>query len=85
MVRCIMTLYWVLGAREQVAIEMASVRSCNKLSLCPTKPVLAGSRTDPLLTKAEPISHGGSAAGIMHLKEGKTAVKQQLAERNENM
>ena len=39
----------------------------------------AGSKTDPLLAKAEPISDGGSASGITGLRRGeKTAVEQQL-------
>ncbi|GAB0190694.1 acid sphingomyelinase-like phosphodiesterase 3b [Grus japonensis] len=35
----------------------------------------AGSKTGPLLAKAEPISDGGSASGITELRRGK---KQQL-------
>ncbi|GAB0184492.1 epimerase family protein SDR39U1 [Grus japonensis] len=38
----------------------------------------AGSKMDPMLAKAEPISNGGSASGITYLKGEKTAVKQQL-------
>jgi len=47
------------------ASGVASVRSCQKLPLCPMEPVPAGSKMDPLLAKAEPISDGGSASGIM--------------------
>jgi len=47
------------------------VRSCWKLPPCPTEPVPAGSRTDPLLAKAEPISDGGSTSGITELRRGK--------------
>ncbi|PKU49504.1 hypothetical protein llap_213 [Limosa lapponica baueri] len=31
----------------------------------------AGSKTDPPLAKAEPISNSGSTSGIMHLRRGK--------------
>jgi len=43
---------------------VSSVRSCKKLPLDLIKPVLAGSKTDPPLAKAKPISNGGSACGI---------------------
>lgn len=74
----------VLGAGEQIATEAASMSSCNNLSPRTTKPALADFKTDLLLAKAEPIIHGGSVSGIMHLKEGKTAAQQQLAEKNES-
>ena len=55
---------------------VASVRSCQKLTLCPTEPMPAGSKTDLLLAKAEPISHGGSASGITYLrKKGKKLLR----------
>ncbi|GAB0182083.1 epimerase family protein SDR39U1 [Grus japonensis] len=38
----------------------------------------AGCKTDPLLAKAEPISHGGSASEITELRRG----KKQLASSN---
>ncbi|GAB0176111.1 acid sphingomyelinase-like phosphodiesterase 3b [Grus japonensis] len=38
----------------------------------------ASSKMDPLLAKAEPISHGGSASGITELRRGgKTPVQHQ--------
>ena len=39
----------------------------------------AGSKSDPLLAKAKPISNGGSASGITDLRRGKKtpAVEQQ--------
>jgi len=43
---------------------VASVRSCEKLPPCLIKPVLDGSKMDPLLPKAKPISDGGSASVI---------------------
>jgi len=52
------------------ATGVASVRSCQKLPLCPTDPVPAGSKMDPLVAKAQPISNGGSASGITQLKRG---------------
>ena len=54
------------------ATGMASVRSCQKLPLCPTEPMPAGSKTDPPLAKAEPISDGGSASVITYLRRGKS-------------
>jgi len=41
-----------------------SVRSCQKLPLCPMEPVPAGSKTDLPLPKAKPISDSGSAPVI---------------------
>jgi len=38
------------------AIAVASVRSCHKLPPCLIKTVPVGSKTDPLLAKAYPIS-----------------------------
>jgi len=43
---------------------VASVRRCQKLPPCLIEPMPAGSKTDPLLAKAEPISDGGSTSGI---------------------
>lgn len=43
------SISWVASVRDQ------------KLSPCQTKPVTAGSKTDPLLPKAEPISDAGGA------------------------
>ena len=50
---------------------MASVRRCRKFPPCLIEPMPAGSKTDPLLAKAEPISDGGSASGITYLRRGK--------------
>jgi len=49
---------------------VASVRSCQKLPQCLIKPVPAGSKMDPPLAKAKPISDGGSASGITYLRRG---------------
>jgi len=43
---------------------VASVRSCEKLPPRLIEPVPDGSKTDPPLAKAQPISDGGSACGI---------------------
>ena len=47
----------------------------------------AGSKTDPLLAKAEPISDGGSASVITYLRKGKSYCAAAIAagERRENM
>ena len=50
------------------AVGVASVRSCEKLPPCLIKPVPAGSKMDPLLDKAKPISIGGKASVITGLK-----------------
>ena len=54
---------------------------------CQTEPVPAGSKMDPLLAKAEPISDGGSASGITYLRRGKSHCAAAIAarERRENM
>jgi len=64
------------------AIRVASVRSCQKLPLCLIKPVPAGSKRDPPLAKAEPISNSGSASVRTYLRRGRktcgaTAVKRE--------
>jgi len=50
---------------------VASVRSCEKLPPCLIMPVPAGSKTDPSLAKAEPISNGGSASGMTYFRREK--------------
>jgi len=66
---------------------VASVRSCEQLPPCLIKPVPAGSRMDPLLPNAKPISSGGSASVTAYLRKGRknSVVKQQLRERSETM
>jgi len=54
------------------------VRSCEKLPPCPIKPVPAGSKMDPPLAKAKPISDGGSASVITDLRRGKTSGKMEV-------
>jgi len=49
---------------------VASVR-CQKLLLCPIEPMPAGSKMDPLLTKAKPISDGDSTFLTTYLRRGK--------------
>jgi len=62
------------------------VRGCKKLPLYLIKPVPAGSKMDPPLAKAKPISDGGNASGITYLRRGKKpAVKQQSRQRSETM
>ena len=67
----------VVGLRGKVlvvggATGVASVRSCEKLSPYLIEPMLAGSKTDPLLANTKPISIGGSASVITYLRRGKT-------------
>lgn len=42
--------------------RVASVRRDQRLSLCWKKPVLTGSKTDPLLVKAETIGDTGDTS-----------------------
>ena len=66
----------VLVLRE--AIGVASVRSCQKLPPCLTELVPAGSKMDPPLAQAKPIS-----SGITYFRTGRkklwgeTAVKRE--------
>ena len=58
-----------MGLRSKVlvaggAIGVASVRRCEKLPLRLIKPVPAGSKMDALLSKAKPVSDGGSTSVI---------------------
>ena len=62
---------------------MASVRSCKKLPQCLTEAMPAGSKTDLLLTKAEPISDGGSTSGITYLRRGNVADNSSCSQREE--
>jgi len=61
----------VQGFGSRGAIGVASVRSCEKLPPCLIKPMTAGSKTDPPLAKAKPISDSGSASVITDLRRGK--------------
>jgi len=47
---------------------VSSVRRCKKLPLCPIELMPAGSKRDPPMAKAEPISDGGSTSGITYLE-----------------
>lgn len=63
---------------------MASVRSCQRL----VQPTPAGSRMDPLLTKAEPIRNDNNAAKITYSRMKKrycTDVPAAREEKRENM
>ena len=75
------------GFGSRGAIGVASVRSCEKLPPCLIKPVPAGSKTDPPLAKAKPISDGGRASVITYSRKGrkKTLGKTAVRERSETM
>lgn len=49
----------------------APVRKDQEPPPCWTEPPLAGSKTDPLLVKAQPIKDGGSASVKTHLRDNK--------------
>ena len=66
---CIGFLWQGFGSRG--ATGVASVRSCQKLPLCPIKSMPAGSKLDTLLAKAEPMSDSGSASVMAYLRKGK--------------
>jgi len=48
---------------------VASVSSCENLPLCLIKPVLVGSKMDPLLAKAKPISGNGNTSVITYIRK----------------
>ena len=58
------------GFGSRGAVGVASVRNCEKLSSCMVEPVPAGSKTDPLLANAKPVSDGGSTSVITYLRKG---------------
>jgi len=62
---------------------MSSARSCEKLPPYLIKPVPAGSKTDPPLAKAKPISNGGSASVITYLRRGRKNCEEMAVEREE--
>ena len=82
-------LYWACVARFWYlgGYRGASVRSRQKLPLCPTEPMPASSKTDPLLAKAECISDSGSASGRTDLRGEKSccATETGARERSEKM
>ena len=52
--------------------------SCRQLPPCPTEPAPAGSKMDPLLAKAEPISNSGRACGTTYLTREIKSKPEQL-------
>jgi len=65
---------------------MVSVRCSEKLPPCLIKSVLAGSKMDPPLAKAKPISDGVSTSGITQLRRGKkNCWEMAFGERSETM
>jgi len=54
---------------------VTSLRSCWKLPLRLIEPIPAISKMDPLLTKAKPISDGGSTSGLKYLRRGKKTLQ----------
>ena len=52
---------------------------------CHTKPVPVGSKTDPSVSKGEPMSDTADASMLKYLRKGEKAVQQLLGERSENM
>jgi len=82
MVQCYGFAWQGFGSRG--AIGVASVRSCEKLPPCLIEPIPGGSKTDPPLPKAKPISDGGSTSGITYLSRGrKTSAGETAVEREE--
>jgi len=53
------------------AIGVGAVRRCQKLPPCPTEPMPASSKMDPLLGKAKPSSNGGGISVITWLRRKK--------------
>lgn len=55
---------------------MASVRSWQKLPPCPSEPVQASSRMDPLLAKTKPVRNERSTSVITDLKRKEKVIAQ---------
>jgi len=80
----------VLGLCGKVLVAgevtgMASMRSCKKLPSYLIETMPAGSKMDPPLAKAKPISDDGSSSVITYLRRGKnccTTAAGRLRERN---
>jgi len=75
------------GFGSSGAAGMASMRSCWKLPLCPVEPMLAASKMNLPLAKAEPTSDSGRTSGITYLRRGKSccATQQLHPERGEDV
>jgi len=71
------------GFGSRGTTRVASVRSCKQLPESPTKPMPAGSNTDPLLAKAKPISDSRSTSGITYLRRWKKMAQEQCSRRQE--
>jgi len=71
------------GFGSRGALGVTSVRSCEKLPPCLIKPVPAGSKTDPPLAKAKPVSDGGSTSVIIYLRKGKKNCSETAVQREE--
>ena len=72
--QCIGFAWQGFGSKGTTGVS--SVRSCQKLPLCPIKSMSAGSKMDPPLAKAEPISDSATASGITDLRKGKEVTAQ---------
>jgi len=59
------------------------MRSCQNLPLCQIKPVPAGSKTDPPLAKAKPISNSGNTSLITYLRKGRKKLRGEGSQREE--
>lgn len=59
--------------------EVDSLRSCQKLPLCPAKPLPASSKTELMLAK--PISDGESNSGVIYFKKVKKPCSAAAGER----
>lgn len=64
---------------------MASRKSCQKLASCLTEPISDGSKMDPLLTKAEPISNAGSMSVTAYLRREIITAQQQPGKGEEHV
>jgi len=53
------------GFGSKIATEVACVRNWLKLPLCPREPVPVGSKMDPPVLKAEPISDSGFCNNLL--------------------
>lgn len=80
-----MFVWQCFGSGEVTGVS--SVRTCEKPPLFLIEPMLATSKTDSPMTKAEPISDNGSTSGTANLSRVKSYSAGAIAvgERNESM
>ncbi|KAK4827185.1 hypothetical protein QYF61_015147 [Mycteria americana] len=78
-----MCIKYLLGWSEEDGARHFSVMSSERAR--GNEPMLASSKTDLMLTKAEPFTNGGSASVTTYLRRGGKNCTTAARERNEDM